>query len=570
MFRVMRGALVMLLASILLASSTASSQSQTAKIQVGVNLVPLAVRVTDNHGNNVQGLDAKDFEILENGRSQKISFFNAGNQPVSMTILLDASSSMNSSGKLQPARAMLAQLLHRSHPQDEISLMPFTDQAGPIQLLTHEQLNSPSIGQLAPQTGGTALYDAIAVALCRLRSSTNLQQDVVVITDGADQHSRIGLESLIRLVQSSRAQLFMVGFFSPPELQLYRSGDKSVILYTGREIDNPIVAFDRLAKESGAEAFFPTSENALKQALEAIAGTLETQYLLAYYPQVESPGFRKLEVKVHRHGLVLRARRGVEMTPASSADLPIHFLPGSCAISAEAHPYPYESRLIQGQGSLLYQDNFSDPASGWPNRKGSKYTSAGYELSYDDSPVSGQPGDKIFFNLSPIGEGVLAAYGPWWQDFRASVVVDANWPKLEGSSPSAPRSATVNAYSSAAGIVFRMSDGGFYAFLLSASGKGTTLWFKLVNNTYAGTYTDIVPWTEIPELESARSGSPQERASSPKKISVECIGDNISLFVGELKVASLRDETFGNGYVGMALFGNGRAVFRDLVVQSLK
>ena len=358
MFRLMRSVLGPLLAASLLATSAGGSQSEPAKIQVGVDLVPLAVRVTDRHGNNVQGLDAKDFEILENSRPQKISFFSTGDQPVSMTILLDASSSMNSSGKLQPARAMLAQLVNRSHPQDEISLMPFTDQAGPVQLLTREQLSSPSIFQLAPQKGGTALYDAIAVALCRLRSSANLQQEVVVITDGADQHSRIGLESLIRLVQASRAQLFMVGFFSPSELQLYRSGDKSVILYTGREIDNPIVAFDRLAKESGAEAFFPTSQNALKQALEAIAGTLESQYLLAYYPQVESAGFRKIEVKVHRHGLVVRARRGVEMEPLVCGFAgpfparPLRHLAGIPSLPLRVTPDP-KSRLASLQRQLF-------------------------------------------------------------------------------------------------------------------------------------------------------------------------------------------------------------------------
>jgi hypothetical protein len=396
-----------------------------------------------------------------------------------------------------------------------------------------------------------------------------MQQELVVITDGADQHSRIGLESLIRMVQSARAQLFMVGFFNPSELQLYRSGKKSETLYTGHEIDNPIVAFDRLAKESGAEAFFPTSESALKKTLEAIASTLDTQYLLAYYPQVESAGFRRIKVNVHRRGLVVRARRGVEREP-DSADQSVHFLPDSCRISPEAQPYPYEPHLIQKQDSLLYRDNFSDPRSGWPNHKGSRYTSAGYELSYDDTPVSRQPGDKIFFTLTAIGEGVLAAYGPWWQDFRASVLVDANWPKLEGTSPITPRSATVNAYSSAAGIVFRMNDGGFYAFLLSTAGKGASLWFKLVSKTYGGTYADIIPWKEIPELESARSGSPQERAASPKKISVECIGDRITLFVDDRKVASLLDESFGNGYVGIALFGNGKAEFRDLLVQSLK
>jgi uncharacterized protein with von Willebrand factor type A (vWA) domain len=51
-----------------------------------------------------------------------------------------------------------------------------------------EQRLNPPLVQLSSMHGGTALYDAVAVSLCRLRG-TNIRQAVVVITDGADQNS---------------------------------------------------------------------------------------------------------------------------------------------------------------------------------------------------------------------------------------------------------------------------------------------------------------------------------------------------------------------------------------------
>jgi hypothetical protein len=118
------------------------------------------------------------------------------------------------------------------------------------------------------------LPKTIASALCHLEAAKKRRQAIVVITDGADQHSRLKLEELIRLVQSSKALLFMVGFYSPQEYEIYKQSEKTLTLVTGREIDNPIVVFERLAKESGAESFFPTSKKGLEQALQEISSIL--------------------------------------------------------------------------------------------------------------------------------------------------------------------------------------------------------------------------------------------------------------------------------------------------------
>lgn len=189
-----------------------AAQSQVPTMRIEVNLQPVDVQVKDSQGNDVLGLSANDFTVLENGIPQKVAFFDAGNSPVSIVVLVDSSSTVSSSGHLGSAQAIAAQFMRTARPGDDISAMDFTDQMGPFQQLTREQLLNPSTVPLAPApSNGSALYDAIATALCHLRASKNPRQAVIVITDGVDQHSRLSLEQLLGLVRQSRAQLFMIG-----------------------------------------------------------------------------------------------------------------------------------------------------------------------------------------------------------------------------------------------------------------------------------------------------------------------------------------------------------------------
>src|SRR5579871_4013268 len=63
-----------------------SAQSQQRVLHVETDLQPLEVQVKDTQGNDVLGLSAKDFTILENGKPQQISFFDAGNDPASLVV----------------------------------------------------------------------------------------------------------------------------------------------------------------------------------------------------------------------------------------------------------------------------------------------------------------------------------------------------------------------------------------------------------------------------------------------------------------------------------------------------
>ena len=87
-------------ALLLVCSSWVLARSQAPVFRVDSNLQSIAVRVTDKQGNHVQGLSASDFTLLEDERAQRIAFFAAEHQPISLAILIDAGRSMDFGGKL--------------------------------------------------------------------------------------------------------------------------------------------------------------------------------------------------------------------------------------------------------------------------------------------------------------------------------------------------------------------------------------------------------------------------------------------------------------------------------------
>jgi len=106
--------------------------------------------------------------------------------------------------------------------------------------------------------------------------------------------------------------LYAIGYFEPNESELFRSGGAKITLVSGQEIDNPRIVFQRLAKESGAVAFFPKSDSEMRRAVEEIANDLRLQYTLAFYPPLEREKgtYHQLELKVKRPGARARARPG--------------------------------------------------------------------------------------------------------------------------------------------------------------------------------------------------------------------------------------------------------------------
>ena len=511
----------------------------TETLRVDVDLVTLGVRVSDNKGQDIGGLTLNDFSVYEDGRRQQIATFAAEQQPVSVLVLLEGGYSMLRGDRLEHAKRALRQLAEHGHPDSEYSLMVFDDEPNLlVDFVQDWQRIETALGRLIPRGNGSGLYDSIAVALDQFDKATYPRQALVFITDGADQNSRLNLEDVRRRVQVSRSQVHLVGYFEPKEDDVFRSSQSTVTLVSGREIDNPRYAFRRLAEESGAETYFPASGEELETAMRRIATDLKTQYTVAYYTAAaQRAPYRRIEVRVRPRRLVVRTRHGFSLSTdedidARSADPSLP--PAADTISQRSFPYEIN---VERQGQLvIFREDFSDAASGWPQKPGFYLKSGSYHLENARSTRN--------------DDGLVAANGPVWTDLRASVSVEfASYYRGLGS------------VSPAAGLVFRLNDRGYYAFLISPSGT-SSIHYKLVRRDFdSAVARDLISWQE-----DSRTGA---RGASGRKLEVICVGDLIQLFINDVQVHELRDIGLEEGLVGASLFGEGHAVFDDLAARSI-
>jgi Ca-activated chloride channel family protein len=517
-----------------------------------VDLLSLSVRVTDRKDNEVHGLTADRFALFENGVRQKISFFAAEEEPLSLGILLDVSSSMTSSGKLDEAKKVLSGFVGSLRREDEAFYLRFHRRVDRmVDFTSDSEKIRAAIAKTGATQDGTSLYDAVAAALCFMRTARHHRQALVVITDGADQHSHRTLDELIPIIQASQSQVFMIGYFGKAEYDLYHGlREKKLALVTSQEIDNPVQAFKRLAEESGAESFFPSSAAKLQETVDAVGHQLRTQYTLAYYPHSAGSGFRHLKVTVSQSGVRIRARRGFGDIVATS--------PGEQSACGEEklRPYPWESKVESIKSCSVYHEDFQNEASGWPTSARYHYAPGSYELVNSNKGNEAPPLYAPMLSYVPFSagsvdpaKGVLVANGPSFEDLNASISVEFK----SGSGDLA----------SAAGLAFRLNDRGYYAVIISPSAVGSRkVSFKLIKKYhYADSAQDLSPWTEIPVSDAI--GGPA------KKLSVQCRGKDIRIFFHGQVVAKFEDPDFDEGMVGMVMYGTGRASFKDLLVEEI-
>lgn len=283
-------------------------------LRVEVSLVTVGVRVTDAEARAVAGLGRNNFKVYENGVAQQIAFFSSDPQPISFAVLLDRSDSMKGD-KFNRAKVAAQLLIEKLHQGSEFAYIPFDatwsegefyeDRGQVIQGIGNTQLGE-----------GTRMFDAILAALDLYKRARNARQAMILITDGADMHSDHMLVEVIRSVQESHVQLYAIGYFNGEEAALYW-GSGPLIVYRQdsgiKVVDNPRFVFARLARESGAEAFFPETDQELAEAAETISNELHTQYTIAYYPSnpARDGTYRRIKVTVQgKRGLKVRAREG--------------------------------------------------------------------------------------------------------------------------------------------------------------------------------------------------------------------------------------------------------------------
>ena len=286
-----------------------SEQEERFQFRTTVQAINLTVVVTDKRGRFIPNLTEVDFEILENGTPQEIGFFTAEVTPVTLLLLLDASTSVRLSvngikeaasnfvGKLWDGdRAIVADFNERirfsSHFSDDVDRLIQTIQS------------------LYP-SGWTALYDAVILSIDKI-SEAEGRKALLVFTDGDDSRS-LGPGS-----EANSKQVIEDAKFS--EVTIYSVGFQGRRIAGSRGVNKRFLK--DLAEETGGRAFFPSGIGELNKNFDEIQNELHSQYRLAYIPKNLEPNgeWRSIKVRINsRDDLVVRTRKGYYAYPPTPA-----------------------------------------------------------------------------------------------------------------------------------------------------------------------------------------------------------------------------------------------------------
>jgi Ca-activated chloride channel homolog len=287
--------------------STATTTSGVQKDQKGlyvlhedVDEVLLNCTVIDDKGNPVQDLEAKDFRVWEDGVPQTVKSVHHQDLPVSMGILVDNSGSMRD--KRPAVNAAAFNLLKDSNPQDEAFVVNFSDRAFLDQGFTSDLVSLDRGLSRFDSKGMTALYDAVAASADELsKHAKHRKQALLIITDGADNASRLDLEQAIRRVQALAGPVvYSIGLlFDTDEAEATRARN----------------ALETLSRETGGIAYFPRSLQEVDQIAADVASDIRHQYTVDYHSNkpMSLGGYRVVHVEAsspnHRK-LIVRTKRG--------------------------------------------------------------------------------------------------------------------------------------------------------------------------------------------------------------------------------------------------------------------
>jgi Ca-activated chloride channel family protein len=273
-------------------------------LAVEVELVNLTATVLDEEGKYMEGLASQDFQILEDGAEQKISFFSHDLRvPISVGVLVDASGSMRH--KLQQALQTVREIAAAVSPQDEMFFISFNSEVTLRQRFTTNTQEIQRQLRNVRSGGETAAYDAIQLAMEEMKSARYNKKILILVTDGFDTRSKINATQVEELLKKSDVLVYAIGIDDDDD-------DPLVLRRTRYHIYHYMLG--RLTAISGGRAFrlFTGRNYALQSLAQVLLEELHQQYTLSYYPTSGRDGnaWRQVEVRVKKPGSQIRHRTG--------------------------------------------------------------------------------------------------------------------------------------------------------------------------------------------------------------------------------------------------------------------
>jgi len=294
---------------ILIASLT---QSQQPTFKSGARTVAVYATVAQKDGRLITDLAREAFEIRDEGKAQPITVFSTEVQPVSVVVMLDHSGSMRGNVGLveQAAEAFIKNL----GPGDTARIGTFAERIvmQPESFTSDQSTLLRILRSGQPVIGPTPLWNALDMAVEAVRGREG-RKVVLVFSDGGDAPMNLSLNNrsimdVMRSAQRDDVMVYAIGLQTTVLLGPNPRGGMGSMSGSMTSV-RPDPGLARIAEDTGGGYFELNRSENLAATFAAVADELHRQYALGFEPPRLDDKMHKLDVRVNRKGLNVRARK---------------------------------------------------------------------------------------------------------------------------------------------------------------------------------------------------------------------------------------------------------------------
>ena len=296
-------------------------------IRVRVNQVTTPVIVSDSSGEMVLDLKEPNFKVYDNGTEQKIDHFDVGGDPLSIVLVMEASSHI----------APMFPTMKRAGIIFTETVMAQTSEAAVIsydstvdlraKFTTDNDAVRDIIEHLPIGVDESLLYDAMARGIGMLSERPAARRRVMlVVGEAQDSGSEARLGEVLRQAQLANVTIYSIGLSTAmadlrgkPE-HINENPDLLALAIWLVKTGKNALTTNSLAvasKATGGLHMNPIRDRSIEKGMDAIGGELHAQYTISYRPSGEDPeGYHEIKVEVDRKNVTVRARPGYYIAPA--------------------------------------------------------------------------------------------------------------------------------------------------------------------------------------------------------------------------------------------------------------
>jgi VWFA-related protein len=307
-------------------------------------LVVVPVNVTDAKDRPIDGLEASAFTLLDNGKPRPVTVdtLGTGVAPISLVIAVQASGiSAPVLEKVREVAGMIKPLI--TGERGCAAILAFAEQVEWKQDCTRDEVAiRDALYLIKPQEHKSArLLDAVQTAIKKLNNRNNSRRVLLLISESRDRNSETDLETAVISALNSGVSIYALTYSAmktafttgtrdvgqppkrpPPQREPGQIPGRDLVPVPPEQRVDIIAALgelarmgttkttDVLAERSGGTTFSFATEKGLENTIQKLSEELHSQYVLSFTPEEPAPGYHRLEVRVNKTGVQVRARPG--------------------------------------------------------------------------------------------------------------------------------------------------------------------------------------------------------------------------------------------------------------------